>query len=153
MLALEPILLLVTVYLSVVYGLLYGLFEAFPLIWADLRGFSPGLSGLIFVGVGLGTTAGAALNIHLGRRYKELVPRWRGSPPPENRLLGAMIGGPVLVVGIFFLGWTGAYKSVPWYVPALATVVIGVSFTLVFISFLVRSPSRSMRSSCADDGS
>ena len=141
MLVLEPILLLVTVYLSVVFGLLYGLFEAFPLIWADLRGFSPGLSGLIFVGVGLGTTAGAALNIRLGRRYKDLVPRWRGSPPPENRLLGAMVGGPVLVVGIFFLGWTGAYRSVPWYVPALATVVIGVSFALVFISFLMRNLS------------
>jgi DHA1 family multidrug resistance protein-like MFS transporter len=139
MLALEPILILVTIYLSIVYGLLYGLFEAFPLIWGELRGFSPGLSGLIFVGVGIGTTIGALLNVWFSRRYKTLTPMWKGSPPPENRLVGAMVAGPVLVVGIFFLGWTGAYKSVPWYVPALATIVIGVSFTLVFISFLVRS--------------
>jgi hypothetical protein len=41
--------------------------------------------------------------------------------------------------GIFFLGWTGAFASVPWWVPALATIIIGVSFTLIFISFLVSS--------------
>ncbi|EIN07969.1 MFS general substrate transporter [Punctularia strigosozonata HHB-11173 SS5] len=136
MLALEPILVLVTIYLSIVYGLLYGLFEAFPLIWADLRGFSPGLAGLIFIGVGIGSTSGALLNVWFSRKYRTLTPQWRGTPPPEYRLYGSMLGGPLLVIGIFFLGWTGAYKSVPWYVPALATPIIGAGITLVFISFL-----------------
>jgi MFS transporter, DHA1 family, multidrug resistance protein len=114
-------------------------FEAFPLIWTELRGFTPGLSGLIFIGVGIGSTSGALLNVWLSEKYRTLTPEWRGTPPPEYRLYGSMIGGPFLVVGIFFLGWTGAYKSVPWYVPALATPIIGASFTLVFISFLVSS--------------
>ncbi|OCH91764.1 MFS polyamine transporter [Obba rivulosa] len=136
MLLLEPILVLVTLYLSLMYGVLYALFEALPIIFMGTRGFSEGQSGLIFIGVGIGTTLGAMTTLPLSRHYPELLKKWRGFPPPEQRLLGAMIGGPCLVVGCFWLGWTGQYASVPWIVPALATVPIGFSVSIVFISFL-----------------
>ncbi|GAK64347.1 MFS polyamine transporter [Moesziomyces antarcticus] len=135
-LAQEPILVLITIYLSVVYGVLYGLFEAIPIIWSELRGFNLGEAGLIFVAVGLGTTIGGAINVLVQRQYKTLTPFWHGMPPPEERLIGSMIAGPILVVGAFWLGWTGNYPSVPWYVPALSLIPIGMSFTLVFISLL-----------------
>lgn len=112
-------------------------FEAFPIIWSEIRGFSPGLSGLIFVGVGIGTTIGAGISVWQSREYVDLMRIWHGHPPPEPRLKGAMVAGPFFCIGIFFLGWTGAYESVPWWVPAIATIIIGVSFTLIFISFLV----------------
>ena len=48
-----------------------------------------------------------------------------------------MVAGPCLVIGAFWLGWTGEYENIPWYVPALSTILIGVSVNLVFISFLV----------------
>ncbi|KAG6843526.1 hypothetical protein H0H93_000727 [Arthromyces matolae] len=47
-----------------------------------------------------------------------------------------MIGGPGLVIGAFWLGWTGEYSSVPWYVPALSTILIGMSISMIFMSFL-----------------
>ncbi|GAA5872081.1 hypothetical protein JCM16303_000969 [Sporobolomyces ruberrimus] len=137
MLATEPILILVTIYLSVVYGLLYGLFSLFPVIWEQKRGFNPGESGLIFIGVGIGTTIGAAANVRMQRHYRVLVPKWHGHPPPEERLYGAMLAGPLLVGSMFWLAWTGQYPGVPWYVPALSTIMLGASFSLVFISFLV----------------
>ncbi|ORY88386.1 major facilitator superfamily domain-containing protein [Leucosporidium creatinivorum] len=136
MLATEPILMLVTIYLSIIYGLLYALFSVFPIIWESLRGFNAGESGLIFIGVGIGTTLGAILNMIVQRHYRVLVPRWHGHPPPEERLYGAMLAGPFLIIGVFWLGWTGNYASVHWAVPAVATIFIGMSFTLVFISFL-----------------
>ena len=92
--------------MSIIYGLLYALFSIFPLVWGQLRGFSLGQVGLVFIGVGIGTTIGAGLNIYLQRHYKVLVPKWHGHPPPEERLWGAMYAGPFLVVGIFFFGWT-----------------------------------------------
>jgi len=49
-----------------------------------------------------------------------------------------MLGGPVLAIGIFWLGWSGNYESVPWWVPGLSTILIGLSITLIFISFIVR---------------
>lgn len=132
----EPILVLITIYLSIVYGILYGLFEAVPIIFEMKRGFNLGESGLIFIAVGLGTTIGGIINVFMSLRYKSLTPFWHNLPPPEERLWGSMIAGPVLVAGAFWFGWTGEYASVPWYVPALALIPIGISFTLVFISLL-----------------
>ncbi|KAJ7927029.1 major facilitator superfamily domain-containing protein [Mycena leptocephala] len=136
MLAGEPILVLVTVYLSLVYGVMYCLFEAFPIIFIEKRGFTIAQNGLIFIGVGIGTTLGALLDMRNSRRYPQLMKTWRGFPPPEERLLGGMVGGCAFAVGIFWLGWSGQYPSVPWYVPALSTIFVGMSISLIFISFL-----------------
>ncbi|KAH7912905.1 MFS polyamine transporter [Hygrophoropsis aurantiaca] len=135
MLAMEPILVLTTLYLSLLYGIMYALFEAVPVIFVEKRGFSVVQNGLVFVGVGVGATIGAAICIWLEWDKKELVERWKGFPPPENHLIGAMLGGPCLVIGIFWLGWAGQYPSVPWYIPALSTIPLGMSTTLSFVSF------------------
>ncbi|KAF7378068.1 MFS general substrate transporter [Mycena sanguinolenta] len=134
MLASEPILLLITVYLSLIYGVLYGLFQAIPIIFIVKRSFTLSHTGLIFIGVGVGSTIGALLNIYLERDYPKLIQSWRGFPPPEKHLRGAMVGGCAFVVGIFWLGWSGQYSSVPWYVPALSTVVLGLSVCMIFVS-------------------
>ena len=112
------------------------MFEALPVIFVGTRGFNIGESGLIFIGVGLGSTFGAYLTIPLSRHYPKLIVKWRGFPPPEERLYGAMIGAPLLVVGCFWLGWTGQYPSIHWIVPAIATVPIGASVVLIFNAFL-----------------
>ncbi|KAF8980584.1 MFS polyamine transporter [Cyathus striatus] len=115
MLSMEPILLLITIYLSVVYGFsTLVLFQAFPIIFVLKRHLTISEDGLMFISVGIGTTAGSLI----------------------NRLFGAMLGSPLLVVGCFWLGWTGEYASIPWYVPALAGIVIGCSISLIFMSFL-----------------
>ena len=137
MLAMEPILLLVTIYISIVYGLLYALFETLPIIFVVRRGFTIGQNGLIFIGVGIGTTLGSLINMRLSAHYPALIKKWKGFPPPEQRLWGAMIGAPILVVAIFWLGWTGEYSSIPWYVPALSTILLGMGISLIFMSFLV----------------
>ncbi|KAF8205974.1 multidrug transporter [Mycena galopus ATCC 62051] len=134
MLAGEPILVLMTLYTSLIYGVLYGLFQAIPIIFAVKRDFTISHTGLIFIGVGIGTTFGAALNVYLERDYPALIKTWRGFPPPEEHLRGAMVGGCAFIVGIFWLGWSGQYPSVPWYVPALSTIVVGMSVCMIFIS-------------------
>ncbi|KAK0440401.1 MFS polyamine transporter [Desarmillaria tabescens] len=117
MLLLEPILVLVTVYISVVYAVLYALFEAIPIIFIETRGFTLWENGLIFIGVGIGTTLGAIINILL--------------LPALSR-----VGAPCLIIGAFWLGWTGQYASIKWYVPAISTIFIGASISLIFMSFL-----------------
>ncbi|CAK5276502.1 unnamed protein product [Mycena citricolor] len=136
MLAGEPILVLVTLYLSLVYGVMYCLFEAFPIIFVVRRHFTIGQDGLMFIGIGIGTSLGAVVNYLCCRHYPRLIKEWRGFPPAEERLLGAMIGSPAFVVGAFWLGWTGQYASVPWYVPELGAIVLGMGISLIFMSFL-----------------
>ena len=112
-------------------------FEALPIIFIELRGLTVSLAGLIFIAVGIGTTCGAAMNVYLSRMYPRLMAESRGFPLAEHRLYSAMVGAPAFVIGAFWLAWSGHYASVPWYVPALSTIFIGMSFSMIFISFLV----------------
>lgn len=79
----------------------------YPLIWQDIYGFSNGEVGLVFIGVLLGSVIGAGLYIWLQRDYEALCIKWHMHPPPESRLNGAMVAGPILVISTFMLGWTG----------------------------------------------
>lgn len=155
MLAKEPILVLTTIYLSLVYGLLYALLEACefcdcasssiqiystniffadPIIFSDTHGLPATSSSLIFLGTGLGSIVAACIYMPMLRKYRRLVPLWEGTPPPEERLVGAYVGAILLVVGCFWLGWAGQYASVPWEVAGAATIILGTSFNLLFFS-------------------
>ncbi|KIY53724.1 MFS polyamine transporter [Fistulina hepatica ATCC 64428] len=135
MLAVEPILILITVYLSLVYGILYALFEAYPVIFGDRRDFPVSRVGLMFIGVGLGNTLAVLLNMYFTRREATMIHEWRGFPPPERVLKSGMVGGPLLVVAVFWLGWTG-YTGISWWAPAAAGVPLGMSISLIFFSSL-----------------
>lgn len=113
-------------------------FQAIPVIFIRTRHFSISNDGLIFIGIGIGSVLAAVVNLWFLRPYPRLLKQWYGFPPPEERLYSAMLGGPVLVVGIFWLGWSGNYESVPWWIPGLSTILIGLAITLIFISFIVR---------------
>ncbi|KIY69283.1 MFS general substrate transporter [Cylindrobasidium torrendii FP15055 ss-10] len=136
MLLQEPILVLVTLYMSLVYGVLYALFEAIPIIFMENHGFNLWQTGLVFIGVGVGTTIGALTTLFSSSHYPELVIKWKGFPPPEERLRGGMLGAPALVIGAFWMGWTGQYPEIHWIVPVIALSFIGASICLIFNSFL-----------------
>ena len=81
----EPIVILFAIYVSVVYGTLYALFSAFPIVFQEHRGWSSGVGGLAFLGVGLGTLLGGPSSSFLQNRLY-----WRaedrstdGCAPPE----------------------------------------------------------------------
>jgi MFS transporter, DHA1 family, multidrug resistance protein len=124
-----------------VSGILYGLLDAFPVIFITKRHLTLSQNGLMFVGLSIGIMIGAVLSFWSMRHIGDLAVKWRGFPPPEERLRGAMIAGPILVLGCLWLGWSGNFASVPWYVPELAAIPIGISIVLSFISFIVSSPT------------
>ena len=61
MLVTEPIITLLAVYNAFVYGLLYLLFEAFPIAFQDGRGWSPVVSTLPFLAVLVGVLISGCL--------------------------------------------------------------------------------------------
>ncbi|KAF9070243.1 major facilitator superfamily domain-containing protein [Rhodocollybia butyracea] len=137
MMASEPILVLITIYMSVVYGILYALLDVFPVVFAITRGFTQSQLGLVFLTLGIGSTLTTVMNLYFAAQVNKVIPKWKGFPPAEMRLQGAMIGSIMLVVGIFWLGWTGNYASVPWWVPALGAVLVGMGISAIFISLIV----------------
>ena len=46
--------MLVSIYLSVLYGILYGFFEAFTIVYLEIRGFESTSYGLTYIALGLG---------------------------------------------------------------------------------------------------
>ena len=102
------------------------------------RGFTNSQNGLVFIGIGIGALIAAIISHCTSVHYPALIKKWKGFPPPEQRLFGAMIASPMLLIGIFWLGWTGQYASIPWYVPALSTILVGAGISLTLMSFLVR---------------
>ncbi|KAF7361418.1 MFS transporter [Mycena sanguinolenta] len=50
----EPVVTLISLYLSVLYGILYGFFEAFSVVYLDIRGFRNTSFGLTYIALGTG---------------------------------------------------------------------------------------------------
>jgi hypothetical protein len=80
----EPIVALLALYVSIVYGTLYALFYAFPIVFQHHRHFSPGQGGLAFLGVGLGIIVGTATTPLQNMIYwREMDRSESGRAPPE----------------------------------------------------------------------
>lgn len=86
----EPIVLLLAIYISVVYGTLYALFSAFPIVFQTHRGWTAGEGGLAFLGVGAGISASCRLTIFsvvYGIFFSRYIPRDCNCVYPEPDLL------------------------------------------------------------------
>ena len=80
----EPIVFLLSLYISIVYAILYAFFDAFPIVFQKTRHFSPGQGGLAFLGVGIGTAVGTALAPVNNKLYFRAMARSQtGKAPPE----------------------------------------------------------------------
>ncbi len=80
----EPIVILLAIYISVVYGTLYALFSAFPIVFETHRGWSAGQSGLAFLGVGAGISVGTGTASIQNRIYRRAMDKSEdGRAPPE----------------------------------------------------------------------
>ncbi|KAK4945619.1 hypothetical protein LTR10_015238 [Elasticomyces elasticus] len=129
----EPIVLLLTIYMAVVYGTLYLCFAAFPIVFQEGRGWSAGIGGLPFLGIMVGMFIGVLTIILDNRRYSRLHDELGGFVPPEVRLPPCIIGGVFTIIGLAWLAATTS-PSIPWIVPILAGVPFGTGFLLIFMS-------------------
>ncbi|KAF4537137.1 MFS transporter [Lasiodiplodia theobromae] len=137
----EPIVLLLTIYLAIVYGILYMLFGAFPVVYQQHRQWTQGVAGLPFLGVAIGMVVSMLYNILDNRRYIQVVKANHGHAPPESRLPPSIVGSFALPVGLFWFAWTSG-ASVPWPASVAAGIPFGFGMVLVFmgiINYLVDS--------------
>jgi multidrug resistance protein len=129
----EPIVLLISIYMAILYGTLYMLFGAFPIVFQEYRGWSQGIGGLSFIGVAVGMTIGVVYSIFDNERYANVEKKYNGEAPPEARLPPAMAGAVALPIGMFWFAWTN-YPSIHWIVCIIATAPFGFGMVLVFLS-------------------
>jgi multidrug resistance protein len=133
LLFLEPIVLLISIYMAIIYGTLYMCFGAFPIVYQQGRGWSPGIGGLAFLGVAVGMLLGVTYSIIDNKRYSRVEDQHDGEAPAEARLPPAMVGSVALPIGLFWFAWTNG-PSVHWIVSIIATAPFGFGMVLVFLS-------------------
>ncbi|CCF39169.1 MFS transporter [Colletotrichum higginsianum] len=128
MLFLEPILLLMSTYISVVFGLMYVFFLAYPMSFERERHWDATSAGLPLLSILFGTILGGALII--ATVNTKLSPDPKAGRPQENRLLLMMMGTICLPVGMFWFAATSSPSTGPWP-QIIAGVPIGVGIILI----------------------
>lgn len=129
----EPIVFLISIYFAIIYGTLYMLFGAFPIVYQEYRGWSQGIGGLAFIGVAVGMIAGVGYSMYDNKRYAKVEAEHNGEAPPEARLPASLIGAVAIPVGMFWFAWTNG-PSIHWIVSIMAGVPFGFGMVLVFLS-------------------
>ncbi|CAG9980625.1 unnamed protein product [Clonostachys byssicola] len=132
----EPIILLLSIYMSFIYGLLYLFLTAYPLVFMGVHGFSSGQSGLTFFGMILGQLIAGAFVLAQQPWYTRKLNANNGIPVPEWRLPSVMAGGVSFAIGIFWFGWTGYKKDIHWIAPALSGLCTGFGLMSIFLQAL-----------------
>ncbi|KAL1870023.1 hypothetical protein Plec18167_007541 [Paecilomyces lecythidis] len=133
----ELMVALFTMYLVVVYIVLFGFLTGYDFIYGKTYGFSQGSVGLAFIGMNIGFLIAFAIIPHIYYKYKKaleaLAKTANGHPEPEERLWYAMYGAPWLPISLFWMGWT-SYPSIPYWSSLASSVAFGFAVQGIFIS-------------------
>ncbi|KAJ5319808.1 hypothetical protein N7508_000091 [Penicillium antarcticum] len=128
----ELIIMLMSLYLTVVYIVLFTFLEGYTYVFGRPYGLSLGLTNLSWAGmlVGIVLTVGTVPVVYswTAKEYQKT-----GRILPETRLWYAMLGGaPAVPVSLFWMGWT-CYPSVSIWSPLVASALFGYGIMAIFI--------------------
>ena len=126
-----------------IYGILYLCFVAYPIVFSQIRGWTPGFSGLAFTGICVGTF----LAIMMEPVFRRIINRHKrdretGRVFPEAMVFVICIAAVLIPIGELWFAWTCVPSSVHWVWPILAGVPFGAGNSMVFIyasSYLAHS--------------
>lgn len=136
MLVREPIVLLCSLYSSLNFSVLFCFLASIPLIFSTTYDFTSGQCGLVLIGIAVGCIGGGVtlvlIDSYTLKRHRRKCKT--DASPPERLLWGAMLGGPLMAVSLFWFAWT-ARPAIHWMSSIVATGLFGFSNILVFVCF------------------
>ena len=136
----SPILLVISLYVALVFGVMYLLFTTFTGVFEGQYGFSTAISGLTYLGLGVALVFSMFIFNMFNARV--LAARMKADgvqqPRPEYRLLFMIWFSPFVAFGLFVYGWT-AYYQVHWIVPIIGTSLMGFGAYFVIVSCWISS--------------
>jgi hypothetical protein len=127
--------LLFSIYMAIVYGILYMLFAAFPVVYQHNKGWSPGVGGLSFLGVAVGMMFAVAYGVWDNKRYAKISDDYRDFVPAEARLPPTIVGSLAVPISLFWFAWANG-ANIHWIV----SIIVGMSFAfgtvLIFLGIM-----------------
>jgi multidrug resistance protein len=126
MLLFSPLIFFLSLYIAFAYGVLYLLFNTIPMVFQGTYGWSLGLTGLVYLALGLGYVVGMVVFTLLSdRTVVRMTMMNNGVYEPEMRLPDCIYFAFLLPVSFFWYGWTTHYHT-HWIVPILGLVPFGI---------------------------
>ncbi|KAH0605650.1 uncharacterized protein H6S33_004872 [Morchella sextelata] len=133
LLIMSPIVALLSLYMSITYGLLYLLFTTITSVFQGQYGWEPDMTGLAYLGIGIGLFLGVGAVAKISdATVIKLAKRNGGVPEPEMRLPSCMIFGMFLPISLFWYGWV-TEKHVHWIVAIISMIPFGFGMMGIFI--------------------
>ncbi|KAM4055320.1 major facilitator superfamily protein [Hirsutella rhossiliensis] len=134
----EPIVTIMSIYMALVYGTLYMMFGAFPIVYQKNRGWSAGEGGLAFLGLAVGIVVAIGLIIpddvyRFKKIEREAIARNELGAAPEARLPPGIVGSVMMPISLFWFAWTNGPDD-HYIVSIIASVPFGAGMLLVFFS-------------------
>ncbi|KAJ6789733.1 hypothetical protein PWT90_06245 [Aphanocladium album] len=132
----EPIVLITSIYVVIIYGTMYLNFAAYPIVFQRARGWGVGLGGVAFTGTAIGVVL-ATVAAYVDYKYYVKAQKENNTMvlPPEYRLRSTIVGSFLVPIGLFWFAWT-CQPSIHWIVPILGSVVFACGLVMVFMSLL-----------------
>ncbi|KAI0321850.1 multidrug resistance protein 4 [Amylostereum chailletii] len=122
-----------SLYMALLYGIYYLMFATFPDLFSSVYGFSAGVSGLAYLGLGFGFLLATVLGGHFGNVvYHTLSEKNGGKGKPEMRLPALIFGSLFVPVGLFWYGWS-AQAAVHWIMPIIGTGIFGFGMMACYL--------------------
>ena len=98
----EPIVLLMTIYMSFIYGLIYVFLSAYPLVFQGVYHMNGGVGGLPFIGLIVGQVLAGMYIMFMQKSYNRKLAANNNVPIPEWRLPPVIVGAVCFAGGLFW---------------------------------------------------
>ncbi|KAL6452939.1 MDR1 Multidrug resistance protein 1 [Candida maltosa Xu316] len=127
----EPVVLLIDIYIAMVYSILYLFFEVFPIYFVGVRGFTLVELGTTYFSVLVGVCVACAVYLPIiKRKFTDPILR-KEEVFPEVFIPLAIVGGFLLTSGLFIFGWS-ATRTTHWIGPLFGAAVTASGAFLIF---------------------
>lgn len=127
----EPVVILINIYISLVYSIMYLWFEAFPLVFLGTYNFTLIEMGVGYLAIIIGILVGAAVFlvwVHRTFTMKVLA----GEALYAEVFIPGTIGGSICMpIGVLLFGWTAA-ADIHWVLPLIGAGIFAASYFVIF---------------------
>ena len=128
---LEPVVLLINLYIALVYSILYLWFEAYPIVFLETKHFTLVELGVSYLSIIVGICIAAAIYIPVVKRIFTNKLLTNQPVYPEVFIPMAIVGGICMPIGVLIFGWTGA-ADIHWIGPIIGGAIFAAGAFLIF---------------------
>lgn len=131
----SPIVFFLSLYTAMLFGELYLYITTFPSVFQNEYHFSTSVSGLAYLGLGVGSILGLVIAGKTSDMfYQKLTSKNNGITAPEYRLPPMIVTSPLVAIAFFAYGWS-VERHVHWIVPTISTAVFAMGMMPAFVSY------------------